>query len=105
MDTRICADIHMESYSSGVGFAAIQRLARHGAKVYMGARDEKKARAAIQRLHAEGLGPGNGEVVWLSLDLSDPRKVVAAAEEFMQGEERLDVLGGYQHLDCGWSID
>ena len=59
----------------------------------MGARNEEKAQAAIEKLHAEGLGPGNGQVLWLKLNLSDPREVVKAAQELMQKEERLDVLG------------
>ncbi|KAI0333457.1 NAD-P-binding protein [Cubamyces sp. BRFM 1775] len=78
--------------NAGVGFATVQHLARHGAKVYMAARNEQKAKAAIERLHAEGLGPGNGEVIWLQLDLSNPRDVKKAAEEFLQKEQRLDIL-------------
>ncbi|KAI0333456.1 NAD-P-binding protein [Cubamyces sp. BRFM 1775] len=78
--------------NAGIGFATIQHLARRGAKVYMAARNEQKAKAAIERLQAEGLSPGNGEVHWLKLDLSDPREVKRAAEEFMQKEDRLDVL-------------
>lgn len=79
--------------SSGVGFATILHLARHGAKVYMAARNEQRAAAAIERLRAAGLGPGNGEVIWLSLDYSDPRLAKAAAEELMVKEDRLDVIG------------
>ncbi|KAL7281917.1 hypothetical protein ACG7TL_003383 [Trametes sanguinea] len=78
--------------NAGIGFATIKHLARHGAKVYMAARNEQKAKAAIERLHAEGLGPGNGEIHWLHLDLNDPRNVKQAAEEFMKKEIRLDVL-------------
>ncbi|KAI9059034.1 NAD-P-binding protein, partial [Trametes sanguinea] len=78
--------------NAGIGFATIQLLARHGAKVYMAARNEQKAKAAIERLRAQGIGPGNGEVLWLHLDLSDPRNVKNAAEEFMKREARLDVL-------------
>ncbi|KAI0640561.1 NAD-P-binding protein [Trametes meyenii] len=78
--------------NAGVGFATVQHLARHGAKVYMAARSEEKARAAIGRLHSEGLAPGKGEVIWLNLDLSDPRDVKKAAEAFMKLEDRLDVL-------------
>ncbi|KAL7281916.1 hypothetical protein ACG7TL_003382 [Trametes sanguinea] len=80
--------------NAGIGFAIVQHLARHGAKVYMGARNEQRANAALERLRAEGLlvGPGNGEVVWLKLDLSDPRDTKRAAEEFMRKEERLDIL-------------
>ncbi|KAH9853297.1 NAD-P-binding protein [Lenzites betulinus] len=78
--------------NAGIGFATIQYLARHGAKVYMAARNEERAKAAIERLQASGLGPGNGEIIWLKLNLSDPRDVVRAAEDFMQKEKRLDVL-------------
>lgn len=78
--------------NSGVGFATILHLARHGAKVYMAARNEQRAAAAIERLRAAGLGPGNGEVIWLSLDYSDPRLAKAAAEELMVKEDRLDVI-------------
>ncbi len=77
--------------SSGIGYATIQHLARRGAKVYMAARNETKARDAIARLKEGGLGLG--EVLWLELDLSDPRKARKAAEEFMKTETRLDVLG------------
>ncbi|PIL36478.1 hypothetical protein GSI_00167 [Ganoderma sinense ZZ0214-1] len=77
--------------NAGIGFAVIEQLVRHGAKVYMGARNPERARAAIERLRTS-VGSDNGQVVWLDLDLSDPRKVQKAAEEVMQREERLDVL-------------
>ncbi|KAI0339170.1 NAD-P-binding protein [Trametopsis cervina] len=76
--------------NAGIGFTTIQHLARKGAKVYMGARSESKAKAAIERLSAEGLG--SGEVRHLSLDLSDPRLAKAAAEDFLTKETRLDIL-------------
>lgn len=82
-------------YSSGIGFATVQVLARHGAKVYIGARSEAKAKAAIERLHAEGLQPGNGSVDWFELDLSDPRTAKKSAHSFLEKETRLDVLGAY----------
>ncbi|EMD41123.1 hypothetical protein CERSUDRAFT_103441 [Gelatoporia subvermispora B] len=78
--------------NAGIGFAAIQHLARHGAKVYMATRNEEKAKAAIARLQSEGLAPGNGEVKWLYLDLADPKIAKQSAETFMQQEERLDIL-------------
>ena len=71
----------------------MQHLARKGAKVYMGARNEEKAKAAIEKIHKTGLAPGNGEVVWLPLDYSDPRDAKKAAEAFMEKEQRLDILG------------
>ena len=61
--------------------------------MYMAARNEAKAMEAIEELRAEGFEPGNGEVDWLKLDLSDPREAKKAAEAFMEREKRLDVLG------------
>ena len=58
----------------------------------MAARNKAKAEAAISALNEEGLGPGNGEVVWLELDLSNPHNTKKAAKEFMAKEDRLDVL-------------
>jgi NAD(P)-dependent dehydrogenase (short-subunit alcohol dehydrogenase family) len=58
----------------------------------MAARNQSKAEAAIAQLKAEGLGPGNGEVIWLELDLTDPQNAKKAAEEFIKREKRLDVL-------------
>jgi len=79
--------------SRGVGYATIKHLARHGTKVYLAARDESRAKAAIARLELDGLSPGNGQVLWHELTLSDPRKAKKSAEEFMKKENRLDVLG------------
>ncbi|TDL29018.1 NAD-P-binding protein [Rickenella mellea] len=78
--------------NSGVGFATVQLLARAGAKVYLAARNESRATGALFRLDAEGRGPGNGDVVWLKLDLSDPRAAKQSAEVFLQKEQRLDIL-------------
>jgi NAD(P)-dependent dehydrogenase (short-subunit alcohol dehydrogenase family) len=64
--------------------------------VYLAARNEERAKAAIESLHNAGLGKGGehnlGEVVWLKLDLGDPREAKKAAEEFLKLETRLDVL-------------
>ncbi|KAF8067664.1 hypothetical protein FPV67DRAFT_1625788 [Lyophyllum atratum] len=78
--------------NAGIGYATVQHLARAGAKVYLAARNEERAMTAITKLQEEGLGPGNGEVVWLQLDLSDPRDAKKSAEEFLLKERRLDIL-------------
>lgn len=70
----------------------MRHLARAGAKVYLAARDESRATGALAQLEVDGLGPGNGEVVWLKLDLTDPRDVKKSAEEFLKRETRLDIL-------------
>ncbi|KAI0827091.1 NAD-P-binding protein [Trametes gibbosa] len=78
--------------NSGIGFTTVQHLARHGAKIYVAARNEERAKAAIDQLRAEGLQPGNGELEWLELDLSDPRKAKQSADAFLVKEKRLDML-------------
>ena len=79
----------MPPHSSGIGFTTVQHLARKGAKVYLAARSEAKAKDAISRLEKLGLGE---RIVWLPLNLSDVKATKAAAEEFMAKEQRLDVL-------------
>lgn len=74
----------------GIGYATVQMLARNGAKVYMAARNEGRAEAAIKQLQAENLN--DGSVHWLKIDLLDPRDAQRAAKEFRQKEQRLDIL-------------
>ncbi|KAK1219703.1 hypothetical protein PQX77_017564 [Marasmius sp. AFHP31] len=76
----------------GIGYGTVLHLARAGAKVYLAARDETKANEAIAQLTREGLQPGNGEIVWLKMNLDDPREAKKAAEELMGREKRLDIL-------------
>ncbi|KAM5531420.1 hypothetical protein V8D89_012753 [Ganoderma adspersum] len=78
--------------NSGIGYNTAQQLARKGAKVYIAGRSEARVAAAIERLRAEGLEPGNGTLEWVELDLSDPRKAKEGAEKFLARETRLDVL-------------
>ena len=58
----------------------------------MGTRNKAKAEATISQLHEDELGPGSGQIIWLKLELSDPRNAKNMAKEFMKREERLDVL-------------
>ncbi|KAF8190180.1 NAD-P-binding protein [Pholiota molesta] len=76
--------------NTGIGYHTVKFLARKGAKVYLGARNEAKAKEAIIQLEREGLGPG--QVIWLHVDLADPRWAKMAAEDFLQRESRLDIL-------------
>ncbi|KAF5362156.1 hypothetical protein D9756_002152 [Leucocoprinus leucothites] len=76
--------------NSGIGFTTIQFLARKGARVYMACRREEAYKEASKRLEEAGLG--DGSVHWLHLDLSDPRLASKAAKEFLQKEDRLDIL-------------
>ncbi|KAJ3573515.1 hypothetical protein NP233_g2380 [Leucocoprinus birnbaumii] len=75
---------------SGVGYCTTQFLARKGAKIYLATRNEEGTKEAIQKLENEGIG--DGSLHWLRIELSDPRSAKSAAEEFLQKEERLDIL-------------
>ncbi len=57
----------------------------------MGARNETKAKNAIAQLN-QSKSPGFGEVIFLKMDLSDPRSTKKAANCFLQLEDRLDIL-------------
>ncbi|KAJ7235307.1 NAD-P-binding protein [Mycena haematopus] len=76
--------------NTGIGYATIQMLARKGAKVYMAARSEERALAAITQLQSENIN--DGSVHWLKLELSDPRAAKRAAQDFLEKETRLDIL-------------
>jgi NAD(P)-dependent dehydrogenase (short-subunit alcohol dehydrogenase family) len=80
--------------STGIGYAIVEQLAAHGAKVYLGARSEKRALAAIKQI--ENTHPEvkkNELVIWLPLDLTEPADVIESAKDFMRKEQRLDILG------------
>ncbi|KAI0052750.1 NAD-P-binding protein [Auriscalpium vulgare] len=78
--------------NSGIGLYILLHLVRRGAKCYLAARSREKADAAIARLKEEGLGPHPGEIVWLNINLTDPRKAKECAEWFLSQESRLDIL-------------
>lgn len=66
--------------------------------MYMGARSEEKATAAIKEIEEElrndgGNSDNKGSVHWLALNLCDPRLVKETATEFLRKEGRLDILG------------
>ncbi len=79
-------------FSRGIGLETVRYLAQAGAKVYLACRSKEAASDAIRVLHSAGLAPGNGELKFLRLDLSDPGEAKRAAEEFLQLESRLDIL-------------
>ena len=79
--------------SSGIGYITAEQLARHGAKVYVAARSEVKAHAAIERIHANNMHVEAGKLLFLPLDLADLDSVSKAAEIYLKQEDRLDILG------------
>src|ERR1700716_1351021 len=72
----------------GIGREVARQLAERGYQVLLSARDGAKASAA-----AEELSAGTGGVLRpLTLDVSDPQSISAAADAVRSGPGRLDVL-------------
>ncbi|CAJ2505082.1 Uu.00g124760.m01.CDS01 [Anthostomella pinea] len=79
--------------NSGMGKELAQVLYAKGAKVYVACRSEEKASQAINEIkQAEQKQSSKGDLIALSLDLSDLRKVQAAAKIFLAKESKLYVL-------------
>ncbi|KAJ7700233.1 hypothetical protein B0H14DRAFT_3528127 [Mycena olivaceomarginata] len=77
-----------------MAFHIVQQLANHGAaKVYMAARSESAATAAISQIEAENPALNEkGSVVFLHLDRSTIAGAQSAAEKFLQLESKADIL-------------
>lgn len=67
----------------------------HGAKVYMGARSESRAKEAISSILSENHAIGQEHIIWLPLDLSKLFNIVEATQLLSSWEERLDILSAF----------
>jgi len=65
---------------------------KHGAKVYLAARSEQRAKEAIARLGEEGALNGVGSVEFVQVDLSSLANVKAAGERLAQKEPKIHIL-------------
>ncbi|KAL2024722.1 hypothetical protein VTK56DRAFT_6923 [Thermocarpiscus australiensis] len=77
--------------NTGIGKEVARILYSKNARVYIAARNEDKARSAIQDL-TDSVPASAGSLEFLSLDLSDMSHVRDAARDFLAREDRLDVL-------------
>lgn len=75
--------------NTGIGRETALELAKRGGKVYMACRDYKKCEAARTEIIEKS---GNTNVFNRSLDLSSLRSVREFCYQFLQEEERLDIL-------------
>ena len=75
--------------NSGIGFETTTQLARRGARVYIAARSESRVQSAIKKLEA---GPDKVDVRFLKLDLQDLQSIKTTVSDFLQKENRLDIL-------------
>ncbi|KAH7258850.1 uncharacterized protein BKA55DRAFT_723558 [Fusarium redolens] len=85
--------------NAGIGYYTVKQLASRGAKVYLGARSESRAKAAIKRLLEETPSVPQENIAWLRLDLSNQAQVVDAAVELRSKEQRLDILVNNAGID------
>lgn len=77
--------------SGGLGAALTSILYAHHARIYVAARSHSKASATIAAIAAQHPS-SKGSLVYLHLDLDDLRTIKASAQQFLDAEERLDVL-------------
>lgn len=75
--------------NSGIGYATALELARRGAKVILGCRDDQKGKDAAAAIIK---ATKNKAVKYIYLDLSSLKSVRAFVEEFKNTEAKLDVL-------------
>ena len=75
--------------NTGIGFEAALQLARKGAHVLLGCRDQQRAKQAIKRIQAAA---PTASLDWLPLDLADLASVAAAAAQLRTGHQQLDLL-------------
>jgi len=72
--------------NKGIGFEVARELARMGLRVFLGARNVIAGRAAAEKLS------GDGDVVFLEIDVANAESIRRAAQEFSRASDRLDVL-------------
>ncbi|KAF8815943.1 NAD(P)-binding protein [Phlegmacium glaucopus] len=74
--------------NTGIGKETAKALLAHNAKVYIAARNEEKAKSAIDELREQT----GKEAIFLKLDLADLQSIKTAAEDFVSKEKELHVL-------------
>ena len=73
--------------NKGIGLEIARQLAQAGVQVILGVRDAGRAQAALNDLHAQGLG-----VSAVTLDINDHDSILAAASTIGVEHGRLDIL-------------
>jgi NAD(P)-dependent dehydrogenase (short-subunit alcohol dehydrogenase family) len=74
--------------NTGLGKETVKHLLTHNAKVYIAARSQDKAEAAINELYEET----GKRAIFLKLDLANLKSVKASAEAFLSKESELHIL-------------
>jgi NAD(P)-dependent dehydrogenase (short-subunit alcohol dehydrogenase family) len=72
--------------NKGIGFEVARQLARQGFRVFLGARNPEAGGAAAEKLR------GDGDVIFIEIDVSDAGSIQRAADELARQTDQLDVL-------------
>jgi len=81
--------------TAGLGLETVRQLAKTGARVFFTARDEEKAKAAVDGLLEEGKTDAelkDARVEWVKIDHSSLKSVKEGTEDFLERSDQLDVL-------------
>lgn len=73
--------------NKGIGFQTAKELGRLGIKVLIGARDESKAKTAVEKLKQEGI-----QADYVVIDVNDPASIERAAQTLANLPGGLDIL-------------
>ncbi len=73
--------------NKGIGYEIAKQLAQAGVRVFLGARDAARGKAAAEALSKEGL-----DVSFVQMDICDEQSVTAAAQLIDGTQGRLDIL-------------
>lgn len=79
----------MTGGNTGIGYETTLHLALHGAKVYLAARSQSKALAAIEKI--KSIDP-SVHVEYLPMDLAQLSSVLEAAKRILHVEKVIDIL-------------
>ncbi len=89
--------------NKGLGFQTALELGRAGLTILVGARNEERGNAAVEKLKAEGI-----DASFVQLDMQDPSSISAAVRTITGAYGKLDVLvnnAGIIHPEEDWMIN
>lgn len=79
---------------------SVMHLAAAGAKVYLTARSESNAKAAVERIISKKPELSKDRLRWLRMDLGDTRSILDAIKELRSKEGKVDILGALSFANC-----
>ncbi|OOF91812.1 hypothetical protein ASPCADRAFT_176360 [Aspergillus carbonarius ITEM 5010] len=86
--------------TSGLGLELARILYAAGATVYLGARNEAKAKDVIHTITTTATTPSPGQLIYLPLDLADLRTIQPFVSAFLASTPRLDLLFNNAGVAC-----